>query len=117
MFQMVRIRVRFVRKADGRPLTGKQYTAKLFDKDVLCDDPLGEARPDAEGRVEFTCELADAASLDSLLETKPDLYVVLYEDGTEVFRSPVFRDVDFLRPDPVTGEKNQLTQDLGTFAV
>jgi hypothetical protein len=117
MFQMVRVWARFVRKADGQPLTGKQYRAVLYDQDPLIDDKMGEARLDEQGRAEFTCELADAASLDSPMETLPDLYVVLYDGDREVFRCPVFKDVDFLAKDPVTGERNQLTQDLGTFAV
>lgn len=117
MFQTVRIWARFVSKADGQPLAGSQFSARLFDRDLIFDDRMGEAHLDRNGRAEFTCELADASSFDDLLETKPDLYVVLYENEKELFRSPVVEDVDFLKRDPVTGEKNSLTQDLGTFAV
>jgi hypothetical protein len=117
MFQLIRVWARFVRQSDGQPLTGSQYTARLYDQDLFFDDKMGEARLGADGRAEFTCELADAAGLADLLETKPDLYVVLYENGREVFRSSPVKDVDFLQRDPVTGEQNRLTQDLGTFAV
>lgn len=117
MFQMIRIWATFVRKSDGEPLRGDRYSVQLYDKDLLFDEKMGEARLDERGRAEFSCELADASSLDDLLETKPDLYVVLFEYGKEIFRSPVKKNVDFLKRDPVSNERNQLTQDLGTFRV
>lgn len=117
MMQMVRILARFVRHADNNPLTGDQYTAKLWDKDFFVDDHLGTRKLDAKGGVEFTFDVADAGSADSPMEMYPDLYLVLLEDGKEVFRSKVFGDVDFLSRDPVSGESSRLTQNLGTFKI
>src|SRR5262249_28021985 len=49
--QIGTITARFVRKADGQPISGAtgQYSVKLYDKDFLWDDKLGEPRLDADG--------------------------------------------------------------------
>jgi hypothetical protein len=113
-----RVTARFVRKADGQPLSGVtgRYRVKLFDKDVFKDDKLGEPRLGADGRVTCTFDLQHAISADSPMETKPDVYLVVYEgEGErEIFRTPTFSDLDFTRRD----EKGEaVTHDLGTFQV
>jgi hypothetical protein len=113
------IQARFVRKANGEPISGAsgQYSVKLYDKDPLRDDELGTPRLDADGRVHCTFDLYDIVSADSPLERKPDLYLVLYERDKEVFRTPVFWNLDFEKRDPATGKMTAVTHDLGTFAV
>jgi hypothetical protein len=113
------ITARFVRKADGAPLSGTtgRYSVKVYDKDLVRDDRVGEPRLDADGRVRCTFDLYDIVSSDSPLERKPDLYLVLYEGEREVFRTPVFWDLDFGQPDESTGERKPVTHDLGTFEV
>jgi hypothetical protein len=75
---------------------------------------LGEPRLGADGRVACTFDLQHAISADSPMETKPDLYFVLYEGDREIFRTPTFSDLDFTRRD----EKGEVvTHDLGTFQV
>jgi Mlc titration factor MtfA (ptsG expression regulator)/Zn-finger nucleic acid-binding protein len=113
------IKAQFVRKADGKPISGAsgQYSVKLYDKDPLRDDELGAPRLDAEGRVQCTFDLYDIVSADSPLERKPDLYLVLYERDKEVFRTPVFWNLDFEKRDVATGKTTAVTYDLGTFAV
>jgi Mlc titration factor MtfA (ptsG expression regulator)/Zn-finger nucleic acid-binding protein len=119
LYQIGKIEARFIRKEDGKPLSGSggRYSVKLFDKDLFWDDALGEPRLDAEGRVQCTFDLYDVASVDSPLETKPDLYLVVYEGNREVFRTPVFWNLDFLKRDPATGKMTYVTHDLGTFVV
>ncbi|HMF12341.1 MAG TPA: hypothetical protein VKE94_08545, partial [Gemmataceae bacterium] len=114
-----RVHAQFVRKSDGKPISGAsgQYSVKLFDKDLLQDDELGEPRLDAAGRVQCTFDLHDIVSVDSPFESKPDLYLVLYERGHEVFRTPVFWNLEFEKSDPASGTKEPVAHDLGTFAV
>jgi Mlc titration factor MtfA (ptsG expression regulator)/Zn-finger nucleic acid-binding protein len=113
------IKAQFVRKADGKPISGAsgQYSVKLYDKDLFRDDELGTPRLDADGRVQCTFDLHDIVSADSPLERKPDLYLILYERDKEVFRTPVFWNLDFEKRDAATGKMTAVTHDLGTFAV
>ena len=115
--EIARVWARFVDKTSGAPLSGERYRARLLDQDLLRDDQLGESWLSGVGEAEFMFPLSDFRGLDTLTEDRPDLYVVLLDQGREVFRSAVSRDVDFLSRDPVTGRWNQLTQDLGTFRV
>lgn len=109
---LIKVRATFLNTTSA-PLTGVRV--KLFDKDVLQDDVLGEGTPDEHGLVELICNLGDAMSADSPLETKPDLYFVVTEGGKERFRTPVEMNVNFSQVDPVTHEMNARTVDLGVF--
>ena len=113
MSKMIRVIAQFSHKSDGTPITGQEYVAKLYDKDILLDDEMGESYPDSKGRIDILCPLALASSFDSPGEQKPDLYFVLLENGKEIFRSHVFKNVDFLGDNPSAG----LRQDLGEFRV
>lgn len=113
---IIKVDARFVAD-DGAPVGGAGWKALLYDQDPGQDDLLAEAVPDAQGRVSFLADLADAASVDSPLERKPDLYVVLSREGREFFRSPVRPNVDFLKRHPVTREYCNQMVDLGEFRV
>jgi Zn-finger nucleic acid-binding protein len=116
LYRIGKVKARFIRKADRQPLSGVsgRYMVKLFDKDIFKDDKLGEPRLDANGQVQCTFDLYDAAGSDSPLERKPDIYLVVYQENQEIFRTPVFRDLDFQKRDNL-GEP--VTHDLGTFEV
>lgn len=101
----------------GQPLLGDDYTVTLLDEDRFFDDKLGEAGLNAEGAAEFLVSAVDILSFDSIDERTPDIYFVLRKDGKEVFRSDVFREVDFEVKDPVTGRSKQGTQTFGPFTV
>jgi len=102
---------------NSAPVTGDQYTVCLRDKDRFFDDKLGRSKLDAEGRAEFIINAADILSIDSQGEVAPDLYFVIQKDGREIFRSPVYTEVDFRVKDPVTGRSEQLTKSFGPFRV
>jgi len=116
MSQLVRVVAQLLR-TNGSPLAGDSYRASLYDQDPLRSDHLCNAKPDKEGRVEFTFDLSKASSLDTPFEQRPDLYVVVYDGDNEIFRSQVSKDVDFLATDPVSHRMTQLTQDLGVLEV
>ena len=103
--------------ADGGPLTGKDYSVMLMDEDRYFDDKLGESKLDAEGSADFIVTAADILSFDSAGERTPDLYFVVRKGGKEVFRSEVFKEVDFEMIDPVTGRSKSGTQTFGPFKV
>ena len=117
MSELIRITAKFKHKSNGEPVVGSEYTAKLYDKDILVDDEMDEVHPDSAGSVDILCPLPLTSSLDSPGETKPDLYFVLLKNGKEIFRSQVFNDVDFLEKDSASGRLKNLRQDLGTFDI
>jgi hypothetical protein len=115
MSEMFKVLVRVV-KADGTPLTGGNYRVRFYDKDLVKDDLLGESRIDPTGIAEAVCSALDVRSADSPLETTPDLYCVILDGEREVARSPVLASAKPGRPSGA-GQQQQLTFDLGTFAI
>jgi hypothetical protein len=117
MAMMIKVIARFIDKASKKPLSGNDLVARLYDHDLVGDDFIGESRLDENGTAEILADLGTARSADSPLETYPDLYFSLVNQNGVIFESQVFKDVDFMRPDPVSGDHRSSTQDLGTFEV
>ena len=64
----------------GRPLAG--MLVRLYDKDFVLDDFLGETRTDAAGRFELAFT---EAQFKDVFETRPDLYLHVYDpSGTHL---------------------------------
>jgi len=103
--------------ADGKPLSGDDYSVVLMDEDDYFDDKLGAELLGDEGTVEFLVAAADILSFDSMGERTPDIYFVVRKGRKEVFRSETFSEVDFEAEDPVTGRPKGLTRTFGPFAV
>lgn len=103
--------------ADGRPLSGDEYSVALLDEDRFFDDKLGASRLSSDGVAEFLVSAADILSFDSAGERTPDLYFVVRKEGSEIFRSEVFDEVDFETEDDVTGRPEGLTREFGPFVV
>jgi hypothetical protein len=56
---------------------------KAVDKDLFCDDRLGTATTDADGRFEIRYEAAD---FRDFFESRPDIYLTITDaDGAELF--------------------------------
>ena len=113
---LFKVNVKFL-DADGKPLTGNEYTVRLFDEDRYFDDKLGKTKLDNAGKAEFLFSVADIMSIDSPDERTPDLYFVIEQDGEEIYRSGTIPGVDFEQVDPVTGRTKNLTMDFGPFTV
>jgi hypothetical protein len=87
-------------------LVGRQV--RLYDADALSDDFLSDSRVEPDGTAGFLFDLSASRSLDSLFETKPDLYcVVSADDGGILYRSHVHANTDFLGIDPDSGEQHR----------
>jgi hypothetical protein len=69
-----RVTGRVVEQESGRPLAG--LVVRAFDKDLLFDDRLGEARTDAGGRFEIV--FTEVQFMDAY-ETRPDVYVSVFD--------------------------------------
>ena len=61
-----------------------------------------------DGTAGFLFDLARSRSLDSLFESKPDLYCIVKGDKGKVLdRSEIHKNVDFLTVDPVSQEQDR----------
>ena len=66
-----------------RPLAG--MLVRLYDKDVVLDDFLGETQTNAAGRFELAFT---EAQFRDVFETRPDLYLRVYDpSGTQLLHS------------------------------
>jgi hypothetical protein len=75
------------------------------------DDFLSSSGVEPNRTAGFLFDLSTSRSLDSLFETKPDLYcVVSGDDGTILDRSDVHSHTDFLDIDPASGEQHRTIQ-------
>lgn len=113
---LVTIKVRLLNKKTGLPLTGPQYEVKLFDEDIIKDDFLGEAVPDAAGNVSIRFDPKDIKSADSPLEEDPDLYFVILKNREVIYKSNI---VPNLKLDKVTAFSFETGRiyDMGTFLI
>lgn len=94
------------RSGDPQALVGRRI--RLYDVDTVANDFLSQATVAADGTAAFLFDLSAGRSLDSPLETKPDLFcVVSADDGRTLYHSDVHPDVDFLGTDPVSGEQHR----------
>jgi hypothetical protein len=97
------------READPKMLLGQRIY--LFDADALNDDFLSAGTVEQDVTAGFLFDLASSRSLDSLFETKPDLYcVVKTNDGKVLYRSDIHSNTDFLGVDPVSHEQHRTIQ-------
>lgn len=89
----IEVMIRFIAKGSDAPLTGSEYRVKLFDKDIIGTDHLGESSLDANGVARISFSHAAFGEWNNL-EQKPDLYFVLDKSGTEIFKSEVMEDLE-----------------------
>lgn len=117
MTKIIKVIARFVNKKTGAPLIGENYNIRLYDNDLVSDDFIGEGKPDNKGVVEILADLGKTSSTDSPAEKKPDLYFEVYSEHGVIYQSKVFKNVDFLKEDNVSGQMTGLTKDLGTLEI
>ena len=95
---------------------GSSFQVKLYDNDLLEDDFLAEQHLKADGVVHFTVNPTEYRTADSPREKKPDFYMVLLKNGTEIFRTPTATNID-LENEGYFDAKDGLELDLGEFLV
>lgn len=110
------VMARFIKKGTDEPITGPQYSVRLYDRDIFDDDYLGASDLNENGEASISFFPEDFRTFDSGTESLPDLYLLLFNDTTVHFQSKVWDDVDFVNNgkfDPANGE----VIDFGTFLV
>ena len=109
------VRVRLIGKGDDKPISGKEFAVRLYDKDVFNDDFLGESVPDKEGTVRFQFSKKDFSGL-AKLDDKPDFYFLVYRNKKEIFRSKVMSNLDLSDLETFIMKEGEVI-DLGTFLI
>jgi hypothetical protein len=111
----IEVKVRLIRKGDDEPLSGSEYSVRLYDKDVFNDDYLGESIPDEEGVAKFLFSQGDFSNPVNL-DNKPDFYFVVYKNKEVIFKSKVMSNLDLSNVEEFVMKEGEVI-DLGTFLI
>lgn len=111
------VKVKFVKKGTDTPLAGKQYTVRLYDKDVFTDDDyLGHSKLNDKGEAHIHFFPSDIFNHDLGFEELPDLYVLLFKGNIVHFQSKVWDNVDFDKLGLLDMKEGEVLN-FGTFLV
>jgi hypothetical protein len=112
----IEVTARLITRGSDRPLSGKQYTVRLFDKDFFDDDYLGTAHPDSDGRISIRFNPSRYDRHDPIREKSLDFYFLVYKGDREIFKSKVMEHVDIEAIEEFRMGKGEVI-DLGSFLV
>jgi hypothetical protein len=110
------VAARFIKAGNDLPLHGQDIVVRLYDKDIPNDDFLGQASPDAEGRIEIP--FSHDAFVNDLVfkEAKPDFYFVILINNQPVHTTQIMQDITLEDIQRFRMGKGEVV-DLGTFLV
>ena len=111
----IEVMIRFIAKGSDTPLTGTDYKVKLFDKDFIGEDHLGESGLDANGVAKISFSHRAFGEWNSL-EKYPDFYFTLEKAGTEIFKSELMQNFDLETVEQFKMGEGEVV-DLGTYLV
>ena len=111
----IEVRVLLIAKGTDAPVTGNEYTVRLFDKDIFDDDFLGESKLNKKGQAKFIITEKHFAGFANLDE-KPDFYFVVYRNKKQIFKSRVMKNLDLRDVEEFKMKEGEVV-DLGTFLI
>jgi len=111
----IEVKVRLISKGNDEPVTGHEYSVRLYDKDLFNDDYLGESNPDEEGVAKFLFSQGDFSKPVNT-DNKPDFYFVVYKNKKEIFKSKVMSNLDLSNFEEFIMKEGEVI-DLGTFLI
>jgi hypothetical protein len=111
----IEVKVRLISKGDDEPISGNEFSVRLYDQDVFNDDFLGQSAPDEEGVAKFLFSQGDF-SKPANLDDKPDFYFVVYKNKQIIFKSKVMSNLDLSNFEEFVMKEGEVV-DLGTFLV
>jgi len=111
----IEVRVLLIAKGNDEPLSGKEYSVRLYDKDIFNDDFLGESSPDEDGIAKFRITEEHFAGF-AKLDERPDFYFVVYKNGDQIFKSRVMQNLDLTNIEEFKMSEGEIV-DLGTFLI
>jgi hypothetical protein len=109
------VQARLIAKGSDAPMTGEAYKVRLFDRDFMQDEYLGESALDKNGvaSIEFAIKDMNRGPLD---DKWPDFFFVVYKGDKVIFQSQVMENVDIDSIEHYEKGKGEVI-DLGTFLV
>ena len=110
----IEVKVRLIGKGNDEPISGNEYSVRLYDQDVFNDD-LGESAPDEEGVAKFLFSQGDFSKPVNV-DDKPDFYFVVYKNKQIIFKSKVMSNLDLSDIQEFVMKEGEVV-DLGTFLV
>ena len=111
----IEVKVRLISKGNDEPVTGNEFSVRLYDKDIFNDDFLGESSPDEEGVARFIFSQDDFAK-PANLDDKPDFYFLVLKGKKEIFKSKVMSNLDLSELEEFIMKEGEVI-DLGTFLI
>lgn len=108
------VQIKLIVKGSDKPLEGDEYKVRLYDKDLLIDDYLGESGVE-DGLASFIITKEQFSSPLNL-EEKPDFFFAVFRDGKEIFRSKTMMDLEISDLQNFVMKEGEVI-DLGTFLV
>ncbi|MEO9003671.1 MAG: hypothetical protein ABI288_02990 [Ginsengibacter sp.] len=110
----IEVKVQLISKGSDTPLSGNEFSVRLYDKDLFNDDFLGETTV-KEGIATFNLNREDFSGPLNL-DDKPDFYFVVYKGGREIFKSKVMDDIVLSDLEKFIMKEGKVI-DLGTFLI
>lgn len=111
----IEVKVRLISKGNDEPIAGKEFSVRLYDKDIFNNDFLGESSLDEEGVARFIFSQKDF-SKPANLDDKPDFYFVVFKSKKEIFKSKVMSNLDLSDLEEFIMKEGEVI-DLGTFLI
>jgi hypothetical protein len=110
------VTARFITKGNDQPLYGDGFTVRLYDRDIIDDDYLGESRLDEEGHIRIAFAHDAFVNDAAFKEAKPDFYFVVLQSGKPVFTSKVLEELSIEDLQQFRMGEGEVV-DLGTFLI
>ncbi|HWB62607.1 MAG TPA: hypothetical protein VG603_03780 [Chitinophagales bacterium] len=111
------LKVKFINKKNEQPVTGNEYTVRLYDRELLGDDNyLGHAQLNEKGEAHIHFYPADVRGHGLGLESLPDLYILLFKGDRVHFQTKVWDNVDFDKLGLLDIKEGEVVN-FGTFVI
>lgn len=110
------ITARFIEKGEDKPFSGDEYTVRLYDRDTVDDDFLGESRLDAGGHIRIAFAHDSFINDDVFLENKPDFYFVIVRNNHVVYQTKVLEEISLEDIQQFRMGEGEVV-DLGSFLI
>jgi len=112
----IEVRARLIGKGNDKPVHGKPYKVKLYDKEFFDDDFLGESALDANGYASIIFNPAQLYRKEPIRDRALDFHFVVFKNGKEIFRSKVMKDADPDYFEQLNMGEGEIIE-LGTFLI
>lgn len=110
------VTARFITKGNDKPLYGDDFTVRLYDRDIIDDDYLGESRLDEQGHIRIAFAHDAFVNDAAFKEAKPDFYFVVLQNGKSVFTTKVLEELSIEDLQQFRMGEGEVV-DLGTFLI